>query len=144
MWCATFYPFPSFKGYTLKFGNGCTLMGMWSFVNTGINVNQRKHRVPGDAVLTHWGRPVHICVSDLGRFTQIMAWHYTYGLYYGGAIIWNTAGLLLTGLKWQFNLRQTTTIFIKGNSFEKVVCKIASMLSRPWHVELRYDENYIW
>ena len=84
--------------------------------------------------LTHWGRVTHICV---GKQTIIGSDN---GLSPGRrqAIIWTNDGLLLwiivnwtprNKLQWNFN--KNSNIFIHKNTYESVVCEMASILSRP-------------
>ena len=81
--------------------------------------------------LTHWGRPTHMCVSQL---TILGSDH---GLSPGRrqAIIWTNAGLLLietivNGDKLQWNFIRNWYIVILDNAFENVVWKMAAILPR--------------
>ena len=77
--------------------------------------------------LTRWGRVTHICISKLTIVAS------DNGLSPGRrqAIIWTYDGILSIGNKLQWNLNQNSYIFIQENAFEKVVCEMAAILSRP-------------
>ena len=72
----------------------------------------------------------HICVSKLPTIGS------DYGLSPGRrqAIIWTNAGIVLIGPLWT-NVSEIwieiSNIFIQENAFERVVCEMAVMLSRP-------------
>ena len=92
------------------------------------------------AKLTHWGRVTHICVGNLTIIGS------DNGLSPGGqqAIIWDNAGILLTGpLEINFNeiLIENQSIFIQENQFENVVQK--AILSQPqcqgWGTRTQYS-----
>ena len=82
------------------------------------------------ASLTHWGRVMYICVGNL-----TIIWPDN-GLSLGRrqAIIWTNAGILFP--EEQTSLNRYSCIFIQENSFENVVCEMASILSRPQCVNL--------
>ena len=79
------------------------------------------------ARLTHWGRVTHICVRKLpiiGSDNGLSApSHYLNQCRY----IVNSN--LSNKLQW--NLKHNSYIFIQENAFENVVCKMASISSRP-------------
>ena len=84
--------------------------------------------------LTHWGRVMDICVSDL---TSIGSDN---GLSPGRrqAIIktkcWNIVNKTLRNkLQWIFS--RNSNIFVQENAFESVVCEKAAILSRPQWVK---------
>ena len=84
-------------------------------------------------LLFHWGRRI-LCVSNLTTIGS------DNGLLPGRhqAIIWTNAGILLTGpleTKIQGSLNQNFYIFIQGNAFENVVCKMVAILSQPQYVK---------
>ena len=84
---------------------------------------------------THWGRVTHICVGNLTIISS------DNGLSPGRrqAIIGTNAGILLIGnlrKKLQWNLNRNSYIIIQENALEKVVCKMAAILSRPQCVQL--------
>ena len=94
--------------------------------------------------LTHWGQVTHICVSKLSIIGS------DNGLSPGRrqAIIWTSAGILLTGtLGTKFsagNLNRNLYIFIQEHAFENIVWKMATILSRSQCVKgicesWRYD-----
>ena len=81
-------------------------------------------------VLTHWGRVMHICVSDLTITGS------DNGLLPGQrqAIIRTNAVILLIkplGTKLQLNFYRNSNIFIQENAFENIACEMAAILSRP-------------
>ena len=83
--------------------------------------------------LTHWGPATHICVSGL----TIIGSDNTLSPGRRQAIIWTNAGILLIWRnKLQWNLKRNSFIFIQENAFEKVVCEMASILSRPLCVNI--------
>ena len=77
--------------------------------------------------LTHWGRVTHICVSKL---TIIVSWSAPSHYLNQYSNIVNSK--LKNQLQW--NLKQNSHIFIQENVFEKVVCEMATILSRPKYV----------
>ena len=82
------------------------------------------------AVLTHWGRVTHICVSKL----TIISSENCLSPGRRQAIIWTNAGILLMGpLGTNFSeiLVGIETFFVQKNALESVNCVIASILSRP-------------
>ena len=95
-----------------------------------------------DHTLTHWGRVAHICVGNLIIIGP------DNGLSHGRrqAIIWTNAGIFLIGHRgtnlWKINWYLYS--FIQENSFENVVCEMASMLYRPQcvkNVHIRTDKR---
>ena len=88
-------------------------------------------------LLTHRGRVMHICV---GKLTTIGSDN---GLSPGWrqAIMWTNAGILLTGpLGTNFSgiFILNSNIFIQENALENVVCRMASILSRPQNWVLKW------
>ena len=79
--------------------------------------------------LTLWGRVTHICVGKLIIIGS------DNGLSPGRrpAIIWTSAGILLIGLlgtNFSDFFYRNSYIFVQENTFESVVCEMASVLSR--------------
>ena len=83
-----------------------------------------------ETILSHWGRVTHICVGNLAIVGSDKS--------FAPTIIWTNAGIfsiwhLGTNFnkicKWNYN------IFIQENTFECVVCKMVSILSRLQCVE---------
>ena len=90
-----------------------------------------------------WGRMMHRCVGN------IIIIGTENGLSPGRcqAIIWTNDGILLIGPlpnKLQCNHNQNSYIFIQENTFENVVCKMSTILSRPqWQcVEINLMRSY--
>ena len=87
--------------------------------------------------LTHWGRVTHICVVELDHH-WLRQWlvacsapsHYL-------NTCWNIVNWTCRN-KLQWNFYQNSNIFIQEIAFENVVCKIASILSRPQWVNMTY------
>ena len=81
-------------------------------------------------LLTHWGRVTHICVSYLtiiGSAYGLAPSHYLNQC-------WNIVNWTLRNtLQWSFN--RNSNIFIQENALQNVVCKMASILSRPQWVK---------
>ena len=80
--------------------------------------------------LTHWGQVTHICVGNLIIIGS------DNGLSPGRrqAIIWTNAGTLLIGTSgpnFSEILIEIITFSFKKNVFERVVCEMAAILSRP-------------
>ena len=78
--------------------------------------------------LTHWGRVTHICVGKLTIIgSALVAWtapsHYLNQC--SNIVDWTLRNKL------QWNLCRNSNIFIQENTFESVVCEVASILSRP-------------
>ena len=92
--------------------------------------------------LTHWGRVTHIFVSNLtiiGSDNGLLPCrHPSHYLNQSWNIIdWSLRNIL------QWNLNQNSYIFIQENAFENVVCKMASILSRPQWVKMSYHNSPI-
>ena len=87
--------------------------------------------LPGaNELTTHWGRVTHICVVELGhnRFRLWLVACSTPSHYQNQC--WNTVHWTFRNkLQWNFN--RNSNIFIPEIAFETVVCKMASILSRP-------------
>ena len=88
--------------------------------------------------LTHWGRVTHVCVSKLTIIGS------NNGLSPGRsqAIIWTNAGILLIrtlGTNFSEMLSEILTVLSKKNAFERVVCEIAAILSRPQCVDILWN-----
>ena len=85
--------------------------------------------------LTNWGRMTHIYVSEqtnIGSDNDLSP-------YRRQAIIWTNAGILLIGpIRRYFSefFNHNTYIFSQGNALQNIVCKVASILSRPLCVKL--------
>ena len=82
------------------------------------------------AMLTHWERVTHICVSKLNIIgLDMMKW-------------WNIVNWTLRN-KFQWNFNRNSNIFIQENALENVICEMASILSRPQCVkwETPYSVN---
>ena len=83
--------------------------------------------------LTHWGRVTHICVGNL----TIIGPDNGLSPARRQAIIWTKFNQWWDIVNWtlrnklQWNFNQYSYIFIQENSFENVVCEMASILSRP-------------
>ena len=89
--------------------------GLWGVISTHLCVYSLICTCGRCHILTPWGRVTHICVGNL-------------------TIIGSDNGLFLIGpiknkLQWNFNWN--SNIFIQENAFEKVVCEMAAILSRP-------------
>ena len=82
-------------------------------------------------ILTHWGRVTHICVSRLtitGSDNGLSPGRRQLSHYLNQC--WNIVNWTLRNkLQWQFN--RNANILIHENAIERVVCKMASILSRP-------------
>ena len=78
---------------------------------------------------THWGRVTHICVTKLAH-NWFRQWRVACA---GPSHNLNQCLLIVRTLwnifQWKFN--QNIILFIEGNECENVVCKLASILSRP-------------
>ena len=91
-------------------------------------------RSDSDGCITHWGRVTHICASQFtinGSDNGLSPGRHQ-------AIIWTNAGILLIWTlrkKLQRNLNRNQYIFIQETAFEKVVWKMAAILSRPQCVQ---------
>ena len=96
-------------------------------------------------LLTHWGRVTHICVVEMGhhRFRKWLVACSAPSHYLNQC--WNIVNWTLRNkLQWTFN--RNSNIFIQEIAFENVVCKMASILSRPQYVKnncgmLQYNTN---
>ena len=115
---------------------------MWNYRSNYSSLRYRKlHTITTTpASLTHWGRVTHICVSKLTGIGS------DNGLSPGRrqAIIWTNAGILLIGpIGTNFNeiFYRNSCIFIQENSFENVVCEMASILYRPQCVNSLFPES---
>ena len=91
------------------------------FAMIGINLkDQLEKKVNSSAKsLTHWRRVTHICVSKLtsiGSEKWIGAMHQCWNIVY-----WTPRN------KHQWNSNQTSYIFIRGNPFENIVWKMATI-----------------
>ena len=85
-------------------------------------------------LLTHWGRVMHICVSNL----TIIGSDNSLSPDQHQAIIWTYAGILFIGPLGSICseiIIEINTFSLKKNVFENVVWKIAAILSRPQCVE---------
>ena len=80
--------------------------------------------------LTHWGQVMQICVR-----TTYQHWHVTWSApsHYLNQC-WNIVNWIL-GNKFQWNFHWNRYIFFQENVFENIVCKMASISSRPQGVE---------
>ena len=79
----------------------------------------------GHSELTHWGRVTHICVSKL----TIIGSDKGLSPRRCQAIIWTNGGLSLIG---PLGTKPSEILtFIQENAFERVVCELAAILSRP-------------
>ena len=77
-------------------------------------------------ILTQWGWVTHICVANPNIIDS------DDGLSSGRcqAIIWISAGILLIGNKFQWNLNRNH-IFIQENGFQNVIWKMVAIWCRP-------------
>ena len=92
-------------------------------------------------ILTHWGRMIHICVSNLTIIVShkdllSVPSHYL-------STCWNILNWTLTN-KLQWN----SYIFIQENSFENIVCEMVDILPQPpWvnnHGWWNFDNEITW
>ena len=96
----------------------------------------------GIDLLTHWSWVMHICVGNLTIIGP------DYGLSPGQrqAIIWTNAGRFLIG-PWGINISEILvcihTFSFKKNSFENVLCEIASILYRPQCVKSMKESMFL-
>ena len=113
----------------------CIYFGEWTQSVYTVVVRITFVTIPGiwycyRMVLTHWGRRTHICLSKLTIIGS------DNGLSPGRhqAIIWTNAWIILIralGTNFSEILGEIHAFLIQENAFENVVCKIATMLSRP-------------
>ena len=80
-----------------------------------------------ELTLTRWGRVTHICVGNIGHYWSAPS-HYLNQC-------WNIVNWTL-GNKLQWNFNRNSNIFIQENAFERVVCEMAAILSRPQWVKI--------
>ena len=95
------------------------------------------------ACLIHWGWVTHICISNL----TIIGSDNALSPCWRQAIIWAIAGVLLIGpLGTNFSeiSNRNLYIFIQGNGFENIVCKMPSILSLPQCVNSLRPGDAIW
>ena len=115
-----YVPIPYLHGWIARVNMCCTSMAIWTIY---MYLWPWSH-------LTHWGRVTHICVGNL----TIIGSDNGLSLGRRQTIILTNAGILSIGplrnkLQWNFN--RNSNIFIPENAHEKVVCEMASILSRP-------------
>ena len=86
--------------------------------------------------LPHWGRVTHICVSKTDNYwfwwklvTWLAASHHL-----------NQCWLIVNWTlknKFQWNLNKNSSIFVRKNAFENIVCEMVAILARPQYVNLK-------
>ena len=72
-------------------------------------------------LLLHWGRVTHLCVSKIAH-------HWPSSHYLNQC--WNIESWALRN-QFQRSVNKNSCISIQGNAFERGVCKMAAILSRP-------------
>ena len=90
--------------------------------------------------LTHWGRVAHICVSKIniiGSDNGLSPGRLQAIIYLNQC--WNIVNWTLRN-KVQWNLNQKSYIFIKENTFQNIVWKIAAILSWPQCVKCVHQD----
>ena len=81
-------------------------------------------------VLTHWGRVMHICVSNLittGSVNGLLPGRHQDITLTNAGIFYNWT--LRNKIQWNFN--RNSNIFIEENAFENIFCEMTAILSRP-------------